>query len=208
MAQLQGDIWSGVILQSSTLINSTSQLSTGHSLFNESSTTSIFQASAIHPSFSDCFLASKIELTFFSGLPITTLSFLSFALDFNQPASKDFRATLNRLFGANARQDASKLYIDKTSLIGLTPQANNNAESLLIALLLTTEIYHSVYDSRLVINRMNPYLIQVSSKYYFKVVLLFKQLVPVSYIDIGSSFSELNFEIREESSNVFLPNNF
>lgn len=208
MAQLQGEIWSGVLLSSSTLITSTSESNTGHSLFDDSLIISVIQASANHPSFSDCFLVSKVESTVFSGLAINTLSLLSFALDFTQPIAKDFRATLNRLFGVSAMQDASKLYIDKTTLIGLTPQANNSAESLLLALLLTAEIYHSVYDSRLAVNRMNPYLIQVSSKYYFKVVLLFKQLVPVSYVDIGSTFSELNFEIKQESSNVFLPSNF
>jgi hypothetical protein len=44
--------------------------------------------------------------------------------------------TLQQLFGTAALQDATTLVIHKSDLPGLTPNANNSAESLLIAILL------------------------------------------------------------------------
>ncbi|MDZ7953338.1 hypothetical protein [Nostoc sp. DedQUE09] len=46
--------------------------------------------------------------------------------------------TLAQLFGVNASQTATELVIQKADLvaIGLTPQSNNRAEQLLVALLL------------------------------------------------------------------------
>lgn len=45
--------------------------------------------------------------------------------------------SLAQLFGVGAFQDANVLTITKTSRLGLTPSANNTAESLLAASLLT-----------------------------------------------------------------------
>lgn len=44
--------------------------------------------------------------------------------------------TLQQLFGTNAVQDNQSLVIRKSDLPGLTPSANNTAESLLVAILL------------------------------------------------------------------------
>jgi hypothetical protein len=45
--------------------------------------------------------------------------------------------SLAQLFGEGAYQDASVLVIQKSDLLRLTPQANNTAESLLAAILIT-----------------------------------------------------------------------
>lgn len=45
--------------------------------------------------------------------------------------------SLTQIFGVGASQDADVLIINKTSLKRLTPTANNTAESLLAAILLT-----------------------------------------------------------------------
>lgn len=44
--------------------------------------------------------------------------------------------TLVQLFGVNAFQDGQVLIINKSDLPGLTPLANNTAESLLVAIIL------------------------------------------------------------------------
>lgn len=44
--------------------------------------------------------------------------------------------TLQQLFGVNCSQDGQVLIIKKSDLPGLTPSANNTAESLLLAILL------------------------------------------------------------------------
>lgn len=50
--------------------------------------------------------------------------------------------TLIQVFGANATQDATTLTISKADLvsIGLTPSANNTAESLLLAIVLKFKV--------------------------------------------------------------------
>lgn len=45
--------------------------------------------------------------------------------------------SLNQLFGEGAFQDANTLIIQKASLLRFTPTANNTAESLLVAILIT-----------------------------------------------------------------------
>ncbi|NJL61826.1 MAG: hypothetical protein HC903_08330 [Methylacidiphilales bacterium] len=51
--------------------------------------------------------------------------------------------TLVQVFGTNASQTATELIIKKSDLaaIGLVPTANNTAESLLVALILTAGTY-------------------------------------------------------------------
>lgn len=53
--------------------------------------------------------------------------------------------SLAQVFGANASQTATELIISKSDLasIGLTPSANNTAESLLVALMLLAAGYLS-----------------------------------------------------------------
>lgn len=53
-----------------------------------------------------------------------------------QSASVNYLQPLNRFFGINARQDATKLYINKSDLQGLTSSSNNTAEAILIAIIL------------------------------------------------------------------------
>jgi hypothetical protein len=43
--------------------------------------------------------------------------------------------TLTQVFGTSAAQDATTLTITKADLTGLTPSANNTAESLLVAII-------------------------------------------------------------------------
>ncbi|MEH1940095.1 MAG: hypothetical protein V7L01_07750 [Nostoc sp.] len=47
------------------------------------------------------------------------------------------RLTLADIFGEGATQNATVLVIRKSDLLRLTPQANNTAESLLVAILIT-----------------------------------------------------------------------
>jgi hypothetical protein len=47
------------------------------------------------------------------------------------------RLTLADIFGKGATQDATVLVIQKSNLSRLTPQVNNTAESLLVAILIT-----------------------------------------------------------------------
>ncbi|WP_029635989.1 hypothetical protein [[Scytonema hofmanni] UTEX B 1581] len=51
--------------------------------------------------------------------------------------------TLVQVFGVNASQTATDLIISKTDLaaVGLTPDANNNPESLIVAILLQAKAY-------------------------------------------------------------------
>ncbi|MBD2360045.1 hypothetical protein H6G36_02325 [Anabaena minutissima FACHB-250] len=46
------------------------------------------------------------------------------------------QTTLEQLFGVNAAQDSQALVIQKSDLPSLTPNINNSAESLLIAIIL------------------------------------------------------------------------
>ena len=54
--------------------------------------------------------------------------------------------TLQQVFGDNASQNATTLTISKADLssLGLTPSANNSAESLFVAILLKAKQYLSV----------------------------------------------------------------
>jgi len=45
--------------------------------------------------------------------------------------------TINQLFGEGAYQDTERLYIKKSSLLGLTPKLDNTAESIAAAIWLT-----------------------------------------------------------------------
>lgn len=49
--------------------------------------------------------------------------------------------TLQQIFGTNATQDETQIIIQKADLIGLTPSANNTAESNYIAINLTAKSY-------------------------------------------------------------------
>ncbi|MBE9191399.1 hypothetical protein IQ230_13795 [Gloeocapsopsis crepidinum LEGE 06123] len=61
----------------------------------------------------------------------------------NQGIYQDYLSTFSRFFGVNAKQDNNYLYINKADLAALTANANNTAESLLIALLLQIKEYES-----------------------------------------------------------------
>lgn len=56
---------------------------------------------------------------------------------------QDYLSSFARFFGVNARQDASKIYIQKADLPNLDLLLDNSAESLLVALLLRAMLYES-----------------------------------------------------------------
>ena len=59
--------------------------------------------------------------------------------------------TLQQIFGANATQDATAITISKADLIGLTADANNTGESVLVSINLTARDYltEANYDSNI-----------------------------------------------------------
>lgn len=56
---------------------------------------------------------------------------------------QNYQSSFTRFFGEGFKQDASKIYIQKSSLMLLTALPNNTAESLLTALLLQVKTYES-----------------------------------------------------------------
>lgn len=190
MANLSGEISIGTGQPSNVLSSSTNQLAVGQGL--------VFGA----------LTNAKSELFLPTGLFINTLANLSSYLQFTQLIAREYKLPLARLFGSNARQDATKIYINKADLEGLTSAINNSAESLLIALLMTAMKGESSYNSRIDISERKPYFVKVNLQNYSKLGFQVLLLVPVSYVNIGSNFSELNFEITNEASDTFIPNRF
>lgn len=95
--------------------------------------------------------------------PIQSISAIQGSLAFREGYYHNYLSGLARLFGINARQDETKLYISKSDLLGLTARVNNSAESLFVALLLQivrqstdpliAKIFISIFKTELIISR-------------------------------------------------------
>jgi archaellum component FlaF (FlaF/FlaG flagellin family) len=103
--------------------------------------------------------------------------------------------TLQNLFGASATQTATTLTIAKADLTGLTPSANNTAESLLVAILLlaaenaTQEAQDADPDRQIVIERGLDSLVTRNNQTYRS----YSYTVDMQRIDTGSTVSPSDF---------------
>lgn len=86
--------------------------------------------------------------------------------------------SLNIFFGVNASQDSDCLYINKSDLIGLTSTSNNQAESLLVAILLKALSNFPVIDEegiefdKLNVFRWNDSIVVKNNFYYVRSTLV------------------------------------
>lgn len=151
---------------------------------------------------------SRGEIAISQSSSSDAISKLAYSSQHSQSHYQNYVPSLATFFGINAKQNEENLYINKSDLIGLSPKLDNTAESLLAALLLRVMKYASGQNSRINITQRNLTYAQINSKTYLRFTLDIVGFIPVSYVDIGSDFSELNFEITSESSDVFTPNNF
>lgn len=86
----------------------------------------------------------------------------------------NYLSSFVRFFGDNAKQDVSRIYIKKSDLT-LTTNANNRAESLVVALLLRVMQYESDdYISRVVIKRDMTRYVSKNNFPYVQIVLTVK----------------------------------
>jgi hypothetical protein len=74
--------------------------------------------------------------------------------------------TFQSLFGITSYQSSTEIYIKKAELSGLTPNANNSAESLVIALLLLWARYaKGKIDGKVSVDRWSVYLANEKVRY-------------------------------------------
>lgn len=94
-------------------------------------------------------------------------------IDSKYPNYQELLSTFQSLFGVDARQDSSRIYINKANLPLLTSQADNTAESLLISLLLQNQKYESTSErSLMVITRLFSQFIKNKNANLVKDILL------------------------------------
>jgi hypothetical protein len=82
----------------------------------------------------------EVAISYFNYCVIGLTSLLTFTKGIG---CQDYLSSHARFFGNHFKQDANNIYITKSDLPSLTPEFNNTAESLFIALLLRTLIYES-----------------------------------------------------------------
>lgn len=126
----------------------------------------------------------------------------------NNSTFKSPLAAFNRFFGQNSKQTATHIQIDKTSLPLLTPNVNNSAESLLTALILHIIKYESSYNSRITVEVWKTEFVKRENKNYVSTILLINGYVLVNYVNIGSDFNQLNYQIITDKTPVFHPSKF
>lgn len=85
---------------------------------------------------------------FSSPQPSSIDSFVWQGSDTRYPDYQQLLTTFQSYFGINASQDATYLYINKFDFPLLLAQANSQAESLLVILLLHIQKYEGISDSR------------------------------------------------------------
>lgn len=116
--------------------------------------------------------------TFLNAIALLFTSFGSY-----QP----YQSSFVRFFGEGFKQDSSKIYIQKASLLLLTPLANNTAESLLTALLLQAKTYESnSLISNVVIELFNQSLVLRDDETLIQSTLLIK-LYKIAVLESNTS---------------------
>ena len=81
----------------------------------------------------------------------------------------DQLTTFQALFGITSYQSTTAIYIKKAELSGLTPNSNNSAESLVIALLLLWAAYaKGKIDGKISVDRWGVYLADSKVRYVFE----------------------------------------
>lgn len=155
----------------------------------------------------NAFTNSQVEINSSFGVDISAHSFLTSQANFIQSIPYNLSQPLARIFGANAKQDISKIYINKVDLPGLTANSNNSAESLLIALLLQAIKFESSYESRIVVERRPVKFVSSRQQRYINFLILVKGYVPVTYVS-NTTFNKLNSQIAPTTMPGFSPQNY
>lgn len=78
----------------------------------------------------------------------------------------DQLTTFQALFGITSYQSSTEIYIKKAEMLGLTPNSNNSAESLVVALLLLWTAYaKGKIDGKVSVDRWGVYLADSKVRY-------------------------------------------
>jgi hypothetical protein len=176
--QAQASVPNGSIVAGLTAIQSELTSSIGYT-FN---TTSVLQHEVVSSTgyLANTNLLSQAAINNSIGVVIDSLTRVA-AIN-NVPISnyQAYQSKFARFFGVGAKQDATKLYIQKADL-GLT-LGNNTAEAILTALLLQVATKESNYFiSRVFVDLFKQEYIKEDTESYIVTILLIKLFAPLTF---------------------------